>query len=106
MINKSKILWKKVTIVIVFLLSYVIDANSAQTVTDNPFDFLKRGMLAYKNGQINQTLSAFQCAANMGNIGANWKLGHIYANGDGGPEDDYKAYHFFAYIVEKGVSLD
>ncbi|MBB5074389.1 TPR repeat protein [Bartonella callosciuri] len=41
----------------------------------------------------------------MGNIGARWKLCSIYAKGDGVPEDDYKAYKFFAYIVEKGADF-
>ncbi|EJF86403.1 tetratricopeptide repeat protein [Candidatus Bartonella washoeensis] len=84
---------------------YGMDVHSSQKATDNSFYFLKRGMSAYKNGQINQAIPALRCAASMGNIGANWKLGHIYADGDGVPEDDYKAYTFFAYIVEKGADL-
>ncbi|MET3559874.1 TPR repeat protein [Bartonella japonica] len=106
--NKLKIC-EKVAIIIAFggviLLAYVMNANSAHKVPDHSFDFLKRGMFSYKNGQINQAISAFQCAADMGNIGANWKLGHIYADGDGVSVDDYKAYNFFAYIVEKGAYL-
>lgn len=86
--------------------AYVKNVNSLQKVPENSFYFLKRGMAAYKNGQINKAISALRCAADMGHIGANWKLGHIYAEGDGVPEDDYKAYRFFAYIVEKGADLD
>ncbi|WP_208437434.1 tetratricopeptide repeat protein [Bartonella taylorii] len=108
MVNGLRV-WEKVSIIATLggalLLSCVIDANSAQKTIDNSFYFLKRGMSAYKNGQINQALSALRCAADMGNIGAYWKLGYIYAEGDGVPEDDYKAYNFFAYIVEKGADL-
>ncbi|WP_039758120.1 tetratricopeptide repeat protein [Bartonella queenslandensis] len=101
--------WKKATIVAMFggffSTVYTIDANSLQEANDGSFYFLKRGMSAYKNGQINQAISALRCAAKRGHIGANWKLGSIYANGDGVPRDDYKAYHFFAYIVKKGADL-
>ncbi|EJF79445.1 hypothetical protein MCO_01011 [Bartonella sp. DB5-6] len=102
-------IWRKVSIIVtlggVLLLSCVLDANSEQKAIGNSFYFLKRGMSAYKNGQINQAISALRCAADMGSIGAYWKLGYIYAEGDGVPEDDYKAYNFFAYIVEKGAAL-
>ncbi|WP_254493022.1 tetratricopeptide repeat protein [Bartonella sp. B1099] len=106
---KSFQIWKKATIIVIlggfFSTVYAIDVNSLQEVHDGSFYFLKRGMFAYKNGQINQAISALRCAAKRGHIGANWKLGSIYANGDGVPKDDYKAYHFFAYIVEKGADL-
>ncbi|WP_212112151.1 tetratricopeptide repeat protein [Bartonella queenslandensis] len=102
-------IWKKATIVVTlggfFSIAYTVDGNSLQGANDGSFYFLKRGMTAYKNGQINQSLAALRCAANMGNIGANWKLGRIYAEGDGVPRDDYKAYHFFAYIIKKGADL-
>ncbi|QEE08730.1 sel1 repeat family protein [Bartonella kosoyi] len=108
MVNRFQI-WKKATIIVTlggfFSTVYAIDVNSLQEVHDGSFYFLKRGISAYKNGQINQALSALHCAAKRGYIGANWKLGSIYANGDGVPKDDYKAYHFFAYIVEKGAGL-
>ncbi|KEC54560.1 tetratricopeptide repeat protein [Bartonella koehlerae] len=109
MLNRLK-LWNKTAIIITLSVfcsnsTYGIDVNNTQESSYNSFYFFKRGMSAYKNGQINQAISALRCAANMGHIGANWKLGHIYADGDGVPEDDYKAYNFFAYIVEKGADL-
>ncbi|WP_375642392.1 MULTISPECIES: tetratricopeptide repeat protein [unclassified Bartonella] len=108
MVNRFQI-WKKVTIVVIlggfFSTVYAIDVNSLQEANDGSFYFLKRGMSAYKNGHINQAIAALRCAAKRGHIGANWKLGSIYANGDGVPRNDYKAYHFFAYIVEKGADL-
>ncbi|WP_317993434.1 tetratricopeptide repeat protein [Bartonella gliris] len=108
MVNGLRVLEKAAVVIILggsLSTSYGIDLNGSQKVTDNSFYFLKRGMSAYKNGQINQAISALRCAANLGHIGANWKLGHIYADGDGVPEDDYKAYTFFSYIVEKGADL-
>ncbi|EJF75770.1 sel1 repeat family protein [Bartonella alsatica] len=108
MVNIFKVL-KRAAIIIIwggsFSAAYGIDINSSKNAADNSFYFLKRGMSAYKNGQINLAISALRCAASMGHIGANWKLGHIYADGDGVPKDDYKAYNFFAYVVEKGADL-
>ncbi|MCZ2158254.1 sel1 repeat family protein [Bartonella sp. 220] len=108
MMNRFKA-WQKAALIItlggVLANAYVIDINSEEKVINDSFYFLKRGMSAYKNGQINQALSALRCAADMGNIDARWKLGSIYAEGDGVPEDDYKAYNFFASIVEKDVDL-
>ncbi len=43
-------------------------------------------MFAYKNRHIHQAISALYCAAKRGHIGANWKLGSIYANGDAIPK--------------------
>ncbi|AGF76041.1 tetratricopeptide repeat protein [Bartonella vinsonii] len=109
MVNRFKA-WQNAVLIIafggVFSTAYVMDVNSEQKVIDDSFYFLKRGMSAYKNGQINQALSALRCAADMGNIDARWKLGSIYAEGDGVPKNDYKAYNFFASIVEKAVDLD
>ncbi|WP_455465570.1 tetratricopeptide repeat protein [Bartonella sp. B39] len=108
MVNGFRV-WKKAALIITlgsaFSTAYVIDVNNTRKSISDSFYFLKRGMSAYKNGQINQALSALRCAADMGNIGARWKLGHIYAEGDGVPEDDYKAYNFFASIVKKGADL-
>ncbi|WP_375669002.1 tetratricopeptide repeat protein [Bartonella sp. MR168JLCBS] len=108
MVNRFQI-WKKATIVVIlggfFSTVYAIDVNSLQEANDGSFYFFKRGMSAYKDGHINQAIAALRRAAKRGHIGANWKLGSIYANGDGVPKNDYKAYHFLAYIVEKGTDL-
>ncbi|MEL6088566.1 tetratricopeptide repeat protein [Bartonella schoenbuchensis] len=105
MINSFKMFKIATMAITVGMLStaYATDISVSQKVTNRSSDFFKRGMSAYKNGQIDQAISALHYAANMGHIGANWKLGYIYANGDGVPENDYKAYNFFAHIVEKGA---
>ncbi|WP_102830628.1 tetratricopeptide repeat protein [Bartonella bovis] len=106
MINRFKVFkitTITVTLGVCFSTAYAINVNVDQKVIDRSSDFFKRGMSAYKNGQTDQAISALHCAANMGHIGANWKLGYIYANGDGVPENHYKAYNYFAHIVEKGA---
>lgn len=101
--------WKRIAVIMTLLgalsTAYGTNENNVQESIDASRDFFKRGMSAYKNGKIDQALLSLGYAADMGNIGANWKLGCIYANGDGVPEDDYKAYNFFAHVVEKGADL-
>lgn len=42
---------------------------------------------------------ALQYAAQGGNVAAQYKLGRMYADGDGVPHDDYKAFQFFSAIA-------
>jgi len=66
---------------------------------ENPFAFFKNGVLAYKNGKKDEALQALRYAADMGHIGAKWKLARMYAEGDGVVDDDYAAYQLFLSIV-------
>ena len=43
---------------------------------------------------------ALTYAAESGEVIARWKLGQMYAKGDGVPRDDSKAYHYFNQVVE------
>jgi TPR repeat protein len=42
---------------------------------------------------------ALQYAADQGHPGAQWKLGHMYAAGDGVPQDDLRAFEYFSQIA-------
>src|ERR1700756_2087672 len=50
-------------------------------------------------GDAASTIEAFKFAASGGVPLAQWKLAQIYANGDGVPRDDLKAYDYFTQIV-------
>jgi TPR repeat protein len=43
--------------------------------------------------------SSLQYAADKGHPGAQWKLGHMYAAGDGVPQDDLRAFEYFSQIA-------
>jgi uncharacterized protein involved in exopolysaccharide biosynthesis len=45
-------------------------------------------------------LTALQHAAEQGQLAAQWKLGRMYADGDGVPRDDLRAFNYFTQIVE------
>lgn len=46
-------------------------------------------------------LQALEFAAKQGNPLAQWKLGRMYANGEGVPTDDLKAFEYFSKIADE-----
>jgi uncharacterized protein len=47
----------------------------------------------------NSALTALQYAAEQGQPVAQWKLGRMYADGDGVPRDDLRAFNYFSQIA-------
>ena len=65
----------------------------------NPSQAFRQGMDGYRSGNYKTSVEAFEYAAANGNPLARWKLGRMYAVGDGVPQDDDKAYRYFSQIV-------
>ena len=61
---------------------------------------LQVGLDDLKAGNMEASLVALTFAAANGQPLARWKLGEMYANGDGVPRDDFKAYYYFGQLVE------
>jgi len=59
------------------------------------------GLRANDHGQggKNSALTALQYAAEQGQPVAQWKLGRMYAEGDGVPRDDLRAFNYFSQIA-------
>jgi TPR repeat protein len=75
---------------------------SAATAPANQSDILdafKSGTQAYIAGDRTKGLSALQYAAENGHLVAQWKLGRIYADGDGVKADSYKAFQYFSQVA-------
>ena len=66
----------------------------------NPQQALRVGVDDLKAGDAAGSLPALTYAAESGQAIARWKLGEMYADGDGVPRDDVKAYHYFNQMVE------
>jgi TPR repeat protein len=64
-----------------------------------PADAFRFGYTALQGGQIGTAIDAIQYAADQGYVRAQWMLGHLYAEGQGVPEDDRHAFDIFAGIV-------
>ncbi len=60
---------------------------------------LQAGLEEFRSGSATSAVEALKYAAAGGELLAQWKLAKIYANGDGVPRDDVKAYDYFSQIV-------
>src|SRR6202023_1217660 len=60
---------------------------------------LQAGLEGFRSGNATFGIVALKYAAAGGGVLAQWKLAKIYANGDGVPRDDLKAYNYFPQIV-------
>jgi hypothetical protein len=60
---------------------------------------LQAGLESVRSGNATSAVEALKYAASGGEPLAQWKLAKIYANGDGVPRDDIKAYDYFSQIV-------
>jgi exopolysaccharide production negative regulator len=82
-----------------------LDGPDMSTVTKplpifkNPRQALREGLDSYRSGDAKHSVDALQFAAEGGESLARWKLGRMYADGDGVARDDYKAYQYFSQIV-------
>jgi TPR repeat protein len=66
----------------------------------NPQQALSTYIDSYRTGDASASIEALRFAADGGKALARWKLGSMYASGDGVPHDDAKAYQYFSQIVE------
>ena len=61
---------------------------------------LRDGIETYRAGNARNSVEALTYAAQGGETLARWKLGKMYAQGDGVAADDWKAYQYFLQIVQ------
>lgn len=79
-------------------LAFDGSATSA-TASLSPSDGLRSGTHAPEAGAKSTALSTLQYAADQGEPVAQWKLGRMYADGDGVPRDDLRAFNYFSAIA-------
>jgi uncharacterized protein len=60
---------------------------------------IREGIRGLKGGDPKSAVEPLTFAAREGNVAAQWRLGHMYAVGEGVRRDDYKAYQNFSQIV-------
>jgi len=64
-----------------------------------PAEALRYGIDSYKSGDKTSAVEALSFAAKSGNAGAQWKLGNMYATGDGVEKNDYRAFKLFSDVA-------
>jgi TPR repeat protein len=81
--------------------AYAFDGTtSPSTAALSPGDGLRPGARIPEAGEKTKALTALQYAADQGQPVAQWKLGHMYAEGDGVPHDDLRAFNYFSAIAD------
>jgi TPR repeat protein len=65
-----------------------------------PGEAFRLGFDAYKSGDKQTAAEALGFAADKGHSVAQWKLGRMYAEGDGIKRDDYKAFELFKEVAD------
>jgi hypothetical protein len=63
----------------------------------------KTGIQDYNSGDKAGAAKALEYAAQQGHPLARWKLGRMYADGDGVPQDDLKAFEHFSKIADENA---
>lgn len=66
-------------------------------------DAFRAGTQAYLAGNKQKAVTDLQYAADQGHLGAQWKLGRMYAEGDGVTADHYRAFVFFSEVAAKNA---
>ncbi len=74
-------------------------AKVALPIFKDPQAALRAGVEDFKAGDQRSAIEALKYAAAGGESLARWKLAKMYADGDGVPQDDIKAYDYFSQIV-------
>src|SRR5690242_21538709 len=74
------------------------DGNSPSNGV-SPLEAFRSGTQALKTGETDKAVTSLRYAAENGYALAQWKLGRMYADGDGVPHDDLRAFEYFRSIV-------
>lgn len=92
---------------LMFLAAYPaesLDATARTPVPEKGYrsakDALRTGVREYNAGDKEGAVRALEYAADQGHTLALWKLGRMYADGDGVPHDDLKAFEYFSRIAD------
>ena len=82
----------------------VLSASTGESVPPTSFasgqEALRLGEEDLRAGKMGASVAPLTYAAESGQVIARWKLGQMYAKGDGVPRDDSKAYHYFNQVVQ------
>ncbi len=79
--------------------AYALDARTLDK-NATPMEAFRFGYNAYKQGDKSAAVEALTYAAEKGHAGAQWKLGRMYAEGDGLAKDDVKAFEMFSEVAD------
>ena len=76
------------------------DLMAAAPAAVSPTEAFRSGANWLKNGETAKGVHSLEYAAEKGHAIAQWKLGRMYAEGDGVTQDDLKAFEYFRRIAD------
>ncbi len=65
-----------------------------------PFEAFRSGTQALRAGKTEEAVNELEFAADQGMPAAQWKLGRMYADGDGVPRDTLRAFEYFSRLTK------
>lgn len=74
--------------------------DTAAVAPPSPVEAFRSGTEALRSGEKVRAVTSLQYAAEHGHAIALWQLGRIYADGDGVPRDDYRAFEYFQKFAD------
>jgi TPR repeat protein len=76
------------------------DDKAPVAAPQSPVEAFRSGAHWLKTGEKVKAVHSLEYAAEKGHALAQWKLGRMYADGDGVAQDDYKAFEYFRRIAD------
>jgi TPR repeat protein len=70
------------------------------TASPTPVEAFRTATEALRSGHKTRAVSSLQYAAEHGHAVALWQLGRMYAEGDGVPRDDFRAFEYFQKFAD------
>lgn len=70
-----------------------------------PFQAFRSGTQSYLAGEKEKAVSELGYAADQGHALAQWKLGRMYAEGDGVKRNDLKAFQYFSKLAQNNADV-
>ena len=77
-----------------------LDGSPSPNAEPSPVEAMRTATEALRSGQATQAVSSLQYAAEHGHGFALWRLGRMYAEGDGVKRDDYRAFEYFQKFAD------
>ena len=75
-------------------------AAAGRAVGPSPVEAFRSGAQALRAGEKEKAVTSLQYAAEQGHALAQWKLGRMYAEGDGVERSDLRAFEYFSRIAD------
>ena len=96
---KRGLLWGLTVAALTVAPALALDGKPAPGSPQTPLQAFKSGTQAYLAGEKAKALTELRYAAEQGHALAQWKLGRMYADGDGVKQDDLKAFEYFSKLA-------